>query len=215
MSDDPMLPNEDYEEVEPKNRRRVLWPLLFVALILCLGGAAVAAAGGDLLDIGSPAEEGTQEALTGEPTAAEADTATPVDTATSTATDTSTPVDTATNTPTSTATSTNTPTRTPTSTATHTPTATDTATPTATDTPVTLGLCGGACTDSSQCGVVEGVQLACFAGVCWDANICGGVTDQPPPPASNCMCVWSTPCMSRVCPPVLICTDPSGNRCTP
>jgi hypothetical protein len=106
---------------------------------------------------------------------------------------------------TATATLTNTATNTPTVTPSLTPTPTLTPTLTETPTPVSLGWCGASCTDSTQC---DG-QLACFAGVCWDANICGGVTEEPPVNTCPCVCVKPsrTGCVEY--------RDCTGNICRP
>src|SRR5574341_462213 len=180
---------EPQEDKEEKNRGRQSWPLIVLLLILCLGGAAVAAAANGELFGGQPTGETDTsdqgEISTGEPvdllTATDFFTATL--TLTLTATETSTPTETLTSTPTNTPTAT--PTYTPTWTPTLTPTPTETPTLTPTETPVSLGWCGAPCTDSSQC---DG-QLACFAGVCWDSNICGGVTEEPPVNTCPCVCV--------------------------
>jgi hypothetical protein len=172
MTENPIPEIEPDEPKEEKQRRRLWWPLILLALILCLTGAAAAAAArGDVFGGQPPGEPDTpqqEEVSTGEPfdpatatdffTATLTHTLTPTETHTATASLTSTPTDTPTYTPT--------PTKPPTLTPTLEPTATFTLTPE----PVSLGWCGAPCTDSSQCDA----QLACFAGACWDSNICGG-----------------------------------------
>ncbi len=79
----------------------------------------------------------------------------------------------------------------------------------------TLGLCSAACTDSSQCGVVDGVQLACFAGVCWDAQKCDPNWTPPVEPGPSCPCTCVDWVVSASPPACKLYQDCNGLRCTP
>jgi hypothetical protein len=50
------------------------------------------------------------------------------------------------------------------------------------------GNCGDLCSDTAPCGVVDGIQLSCFNGVCWDDCACEGQCGEPGEPGGGDGC---------------------------